>query len=133
LSQLHRPFVLFVSVSYLNINDNFKRFRDCVCIFTTCFVSLFFYQILATTVKPNQPAQTRATPSTNPVTSPFRPSNIEQWGREGERFQAGTVQAQPGPAIGPAPQQQPSPFQHQNPAIQVPPFPVQQQQQLGPR
>ena len=70
----------------------------------------------------------------NPVTLPPRPANIEQWGREGERFQAGGGQAQPVPAVGPAQPAQPSPFQHRNPAIQVPPFQMQQQQQqLGPR
>ena len=70
----------------------------------------------------------------NPVTPPPRPANIEQWGREGERFQAGAGQAQAVPAIGPAQPAQPSPFQHRNPAIQVPPFQMQQQQQqLGPR
>lgn len=92
----------------------------------------------ATTVKPVQPIKTRVTPFVSPavVTPPARPANIEQWGREGERYQAGggQQQQQPVPQLVPQQQQQipTSPFQHRNPAIQVPPF-QQQQQQLGPR
>jgi len=47
-----------------------------------------------------------------------RPANIEQWGREGERFPLTGVNQPPQQP----PQMNPTYFQHRNPAIQVPPY-----------
>ena len=78
----------------------------------------------ATTSKPVGPVKPRVTPAAAINNAPpTRPPNINQWGREGERYQPGVVQQQQLPG-------QPTAFQHRNPAVQVPPV---QPQQLGPR
>ena len=66
-------------------------------------------------MKPVLPVKNRVTPALAYNSPPTRPANINQWGREGERYQQQQQQQQ---QQQPVPQQ--SPFQHRNPAIQVP-------------
>jgi hypothetical protein len=69
----------------------------------------FYSKIIpsATTPRPIAVRATYAIPQTEKTTFP-RPSNIDQWGREGERYSANGIQ--------------PTAFQHRNPAVQVPPY-----------